>query len=62
MCIRDRSHADKWGRAYQFIQDGRVSNLLSANYSADSDLSIFLGMAVRKIAADVALSGRTYQE
>jgi phosphoglycolate phosphatase-like HAD superfamily hydrolase len=61
IAVFDKSHADKWGRAYQFIQDGRVSNLLSANYSADSDLSIFLGMAVRKIAADVALSGRTYQ-
>ncbi len=59
--VFDKAHTDKWGRAYQFIQDGRVSNLLSANYSADSDLSIFLGMAVRKIAADVAISGRTYQ-
>ena len=61
IAVFDKSHADKWGRAYQFIQDGRVSNLLSANYSANSDLSIFLGMAVRKIAADVAISGRTYQ-
>ncbi len=62
IAVFDKSHADKWGRAYQFIQDGRVNNLLSANYSADSDLSIFLGMAVRKIAADVAIAGRTYQE
>ena len=60
--VFDKAHNDKWGRAYQFIQDGRVNNLLSANYSADSDLSIFLGMAVRKIAADVAISGKTFQE
>jgi hypothetical protein len=62
IAVFDKSHVDKWGRAYRFIQDGRVNNLLSANYSPDSDLSIFLGMAVRKIAADVALSGKTYQE
>ena len=61
IAVFDKSHADKWGKAYQFIQEGRVNNLLSANYSAESDLSIFLGMAVRKIAADVALSSRTYQ-
>ncbi|MEI9479616.1 MAG: haloacid dehalogenase-like hydrolase, partial [Deltaproteobacteria bacterium] len=59
--VFSKGHTYKWGRAEQVIQEGAVSNLLSANYSAESDLSIFLGMAVRKIAADVAISGRIYQ-
>jgi hypothetical protein len=61
IAVFDKSHADRWGRSYQFTQEGRVNNLLSANYSSDSDLSIFLGMAVRKIAADVAISSKIYQ-
>lgn len=61
IAVFDKSHVEKWGSAYQFVHDGRVSNLLSANYSEQSDLSIFLGMAVRKLATDIAISSGTYQ-
>lgn len=61
IAVFDKSHVEKWGSAYQFVHDGRVSNLLSANYSDQSDLSIFLGMAVRKMATDIAVSSGTYQ-
>jgi len=61
IAVFDKSHSEKWGNAYQFVHDGRVSNLLSANYSAQSDLSIFLGMAVKKLATDIAVSSGTYQ-
>jgi hypothetical protein len=61
IAVFDKTHVEKWGSAYQFVQDGRVSNLLSANYSEQSDLSIFLGMAVKKLATDIAVSSGTYQ-
>lgn len=61
IAVFDKTHVEKWGNAYQFVQDGRVSNLLSANYSEQSDLSIFLGMAVKKLATDIAVSSGTYQ-
>ena len=61
IAVFDKTHGEKWGSAYQFVHDGRVSNLLSANYSDQSDLSIFLGMAVRKLATDIAISSGTYQ-
>ena len=61
IAVFDKTHGEKWGSAYQFVHDGRVSNLLSANYSDQSDLSIFLGMAVRKLATDIAVSSGTYQ-
>lgn len=61
IAVFDKTHGEKWGSAYQFVQDGRVSNLLSANYDEQSDLSIFLGMAVRKLATDIAISSGTYQ-
>lgn len=61
IAVFDKSHVEKWGSAYQFVQDGRVSNLLSANYSEQSDLSIFLGMAVKKMATDIAVESGTYQ-
>jgi len=61
IAVFDKNHAEKWGSAYQFVHDGRVSNLLSANYSDQSDLTIFLGMAVRKLAADITIFNGTYQ-
>ena len=61
IAVFDKTHVEKWGSAYQFVHDGRVSNLLSANYSEQSDLSIFLGMAVKKLATDIAMSSGTYQ-
>jgi trehalose-6-phosphatase len=61
IAVFDKTHGEKWGSAYQFVHDGRVSNLLSANYSEHSDLSIFLGMAVKKLATDIAVSSGTYQ-
>lgn len=61
IAVFDKTHGEKWGSAYQFVHDGRVSNLLSANYAEQSDLSIFLGMAVKKLATDIAVSSGTYQ-
>lgn len=54
--VYDRDHESRWSRAFQFVQDRRVSTLYSANYSEDSDLSHFLGMAVRNLAERIAVA------
>lgn len=48
--VYDRNRQSRWGRAWEFIEDGRVSNLVSADYSARSDLSNSLCMAIDSIA------------
>lgn len=59
--VYDRNHAQKWARAYQFIQERRVSTLYSANYAEGSDLSNFLAMAVRSVAERIAVSQGAYR-
>lgn len=61
IAVFDKNHIEKWSHAYQFVHDSRVSNLNSANYSEGSDLSIFLGMAVRKMSYDFLINKGTYQ-
>lgn len=48
--VYDRNRQSRWGRAWEFIEDGRVSNLVSADYSARSDLSNSLYMAIESIS------------
>jgi len=61
IAVYDQRHTEKWGNAFQFVADGRVSNLHSANYQKDSDLTNFLSMAVRSLAERIAVSASTYQ-
>jgi phosphoserine phosphatase len=61
IAVYDKNHVEKWGNAYQFVADGRVSNLLSANYQEGSDLVNFLSMAVRSMAERIAVSASSYQ-
>ncbi|MDQ6967550.1 MAG: HAD family hydrolase [Mariprofundaceae bacterium] len=61
IAVYDQRHTEKWGSAFQFVADGRVSNLHSANYRQGSDLTNFLSMAVRSLAERIALSASSYQ-
>jgi len=61
IAVYDKKHTEKWGSAFQFVADGRVSNLLSANYQQGSDLTNFLSMAVRSMAESIALKSSAYQ-
>ncbi len=61
IAVYDKNHVEKWGNAYQFVADGRVSNLHSANYNEGSDLVNFLSMAVRSMAERIAVSASSYQ-
>jgi phosphoserine phosphatase len=59
--VYDRDHREKWGRAWGFIEDGRVSNLAPADFSERSALSDSLHMAIESMAGRIALNARTYQ-
>jgi len=61
IAVYDQKHTEKWGNAFQFVADGRVSNLHSANYQQGSDLTNFLSMAVRSLAERIAVSASSYQ-
>jgi len=61
IAVYDERQTEKWGSAFQFVADGRVSNLHSANYKQGSDLTNFLSMAVRSLAERIAVSARSYQ-
>ena len=59
--VYDKENRDKWGRAWGFIEDGRVSNLVPADYSKGSALTNSLMMAISSIAGRIALRGKIYQ-
>jgi phosphoglycolate phosphatase-like HAD superfamily hydrolase len=59
--VFDKKNRDKWGRAWGFIEDDRVSNLAPADYGKDSSLSISLTMAIENIAKRIRLRNQTYQ-
>lgn len=59
--VYDRDHREKWGRAWGFIEDGRVSNLAPADFSERSALSDSLHMAIESMAGRIALNATTYQ-
>lgn len=59
--VFDKENKEKWGRAWGFIEDERVSNLVPADYSKGSALSISLMMAVENIARKITLRNQTYQ-
>ena len=59
--VFDKNNRDKWGRAWGFIEDDRVSNLAPADYGKESSLSISLTMAIENIAKRIRLRKQTYQ-
>lgn len=59
--VYDRENREKWGRAWGFIEDGRVSNLVPSDYTEGRGLSDSLMMAVESIARRISLASHTYQ-
>lgn len=53
IAVYDPQRRDKWRRAFDFVREGRVRTLHSANYHPGSDLSNSLDMAVSAIADDL---------
>lgn len=59
--VYDPENRDKWGRAWGFIEQQRVSNLVPADYSLKSALLNSLMMSIESIARRVELNRLTYQ-
>ena len=59
--VYDADNREEWGKAWGFVEDGRVSNLVSADYKQGSELTRFLTLAVENIAERIALAQHTYQ-
>jgi 2-hydroxy-3-keto-5-methylthiopentenyl-1-phosphate phosphatase len=59
--VYDRAHRDKFGRAWGFIEEGRVTNLHSANYKKGSDLCNSIEMALESICRKIELRKAIYQ-
>ena len=59
--VYDQEDRKRWGRAWGFIEDDRVSNLVPADYSLKSALSNSLQMAVESMSRRIALRRSTYQ-
>jgi len=52
--VYDVRRTERWGRAWGFVEDDRVSNLVPADYSMNSALTTSLMMAVARIASQAA--------
>jgi hypothetical protein len=59
--VYDREHRDKFGRAWGFIEEGRVTNLHSANYKKGSDLCNSIEMGLESICRKIELRKAIYQ-
>ena len=59
--VFDADNREKWGKAWGFIEDGRVSNLVPSDYSEKSALTYSLIMAVESLAKSISLVDHTYQ-
>jgi phosphoserine phosphatase len=59
--VYDQENREKRGRAWGFIEDGRVSNLVPADYGSKSALSNSLTMAVESMANKITLRRTSYQ-
>lgn len=60
--VFDPNREEKWRQAWEFIEEGRVSNLAPSDYRRNSALEISLRMAVNRISHDIILRRRTYRE
>lgn len=59
--VYDQTNKVKWGHAWSFIQDGRVTNLVPAKYGKGSVLLDNIEMAIRSIAQKILLRAQAYQ-
>lgn len=60
--VYDKSSANKkWQRAFEFMKDKRVTNLVSADYSPDSELSTILRTMVKGLCSYIVAGERAYQ-
>lgn len=61
IAVYDQQSRTKWGRAWGFIEDQRVSNIAPADYGKNSALRGSLLMAIENMASNIALRASSYQ-
>ena len=49
--VYDKHRRERWAKAWNFLEEDRIDNLLSADYSLDSDLTRSMLMAIESIVA-----------
>jgi len=59
--VYDQHDREKWGKAWGFVHDNRVSNLVPSDYSPKSALVNSLMMAITNIAQRIELEQQGYQ-
>ncbi len=59
--VYDRHDREQWGRAWGFIEQQRVSNLVPADYTENSALTNSLVMALESMSRKIELHHLTYQ-
>ena len=59
--VYDPADRKRWGRAWGFIEDDRVSNLVPANYGKNSALTHSLSMAIESMTNRILLRRNSYQ-
>ena len=59
--VYDPDDKGKWGRAWNYVEDNRISNLAPADYRKKSALTQNLMMAISKIAAKIKLEPTVYR-
>jgi len=58
--VYDPEHQSKWGRAWGFLEDERVTNLAAADYTSKATLTHNLLMAVESIASKIEVRLQSY--
>ncbi len=60
IAVYDPGDKRKWGKAWEFVQDDRVKNVVPADYGKKSALNHMLEMAVTKIATTLKIAESAY--
>jgi hypothetical protein len=59
--VYDRESRERWGKAFGFIEDKRVSHLVAADFRKRSGLDDALQLAVDRIGHDILLQNLSYR-
>jgi hypothetical protein len=59
--VYNRESRDRWGKAWGFIENQRVTHIVAADYRKNSGLDDALSMAVERVCRNITLRGMTYR-
>ncbi len=59
--VYDRASRERWGKAWGFLENQRVTHIVAADYRKNSGLDDALSMAVERVCRSIALKSITYR-